>query len=180
MNIIKKMSPVYYTIVYWTCRWCLWEITPVCTSINIFYETEKHLFHSGIVSSSTTCLPSLEKLLLDLTSYGCTDSVFYCLTLRHWDHIEVRFHETGCFQDLTEDKYLLHMSATSGIYRSNFYWCNSTLQKISTKRQKIYKIIDSQLHQLATLVSVFSFNYSLLFCYQQIVKLIYTNLLSCL
>lgn len=82
---------------------------------DLFNRCEQQLFNCSIVSSSATYLPALEKLLLDLTAYGCAEGVFYCLALQQSDHVVVRFFEAGCFKGLMKNRYLPHMSATAGI-----------------------------------------------------------------
>lgn len=115
----------------------------------LFHDSEQQLFDCCVVSSSTTFLPSLEKLLLDLTAYGCVDGIFYCLALQLSDHIVVRFHEAGCFQGMMKSKYLSHMSTTTGSSTSQFlmmqlYTSEDVTERIDSLKDRRRSIVSAR------------------------------------
>lgn len=103
----------------------------------LYHSSEQQLFDCGIVSSANTSLPAMEKMLLDMTAYGCTDGVFYCLALQHNDKIVVRFLESGCFRGLMKYKYISHLSSVAGLDFSRIFTMRLYSSQDISERTKI-------------------------------------------
>jgi hypothetical protein len=96
------------------------KILKCLAAAELFYHSDQQLFSCSIVSSSETYLPALEKLLLDLTAYDCTEGVFYCMALQHADYVVVRYHEAGNCKGFMKSQYMQLMSSASAIDASKF------------------------------------------------------------
>lgn len=104
----------------------------------VFHNFEKELFESAVVGSSNTALPAMEKLLLDMVAYECTDGVFYCLALKHGDEVVVRFFEAGCYLGLMTHTYMQHIATTAGLPTSDILLMPTfTAQDVMDRRKFI-------------------------------------------
>jgi hypothetical protein len=102
----------------------------------LYRFTEQQLFEYGIVSTSDTSLPSLKRLLLDLSAYECCDGLFYCLAVQYGQQTVVRYQEGGCYCGFMNSHYLQHISSTSGIDMSDILLMpNFTPEDVSERKK---------------------------------------------
>jgi len=70
------------------------------------------------MAADSVALPSLEKMLLDMIAYNCTEGVFYALTVQNEGHIISRFIESGRYCGVMKGFYCNRLSTMCGVNAS--------------------------------------------------------------
>jgi hypothetical protein len=70
------------------------------------------------MAADSVALPSLEKMLLDMIAYNCTEGVFYAVTVQHEGHIISRYIESGRYSGAMKRFYGNRLSTMCGVNTS--------------------------------------------------------------
>ena len=92
--------------------------------MQILWNLEEELFSVGIIAADNVVLPSLEKMLLDMIAYNCTEGLFYALTVQHEGRIISRFIESGRYYGAMKAFYCNRVSRMCGVTASEIYALN--------------------------------------------------------